>query len=116
MDAQGAEDATAIAVNPPANIGVDRKPLLDLTGEQDVEAVGLVLGFPEGKDVERLIEILVDIGRNDRNRLGIQGEIVAFLDGPQDAVSGARGLGARGRSGRRRCRRGALSGPIASGR
>ena len=96
MHAQGIENATAIAVDTAPDILVGREAFLDLTCEQDVEPVRLVLGLPERKDIERLVEILVDIGRDDPDRLRIQGEIIAFLDRTQDAFLGRDRLGRRG--------------------
>ena len=61
MHQQGAEHAPAIAVDTAADISVDREPLLDLAAVQDVEPVRLPVGLPERKDVERLVEIFVDM-------------------------------------------------------
>ena len=93
----------AVAVNPAANVSVDREPLLDLAAEQDVEPVRLPVRLPEGKDVERLVEILVDVRAHDRLGLGRRGKILALGNGAQNAVAAAQGLAAMAR-GRRRNR------------
>jgi hypothetical protein len=78
-----------------------------------VEAVGLLLVLPEGKDVEGLVEIEVDVAGDARDRRVVQGEIVAFLDRTQNPFvryGGGVGGGRRRRRGARGLRRG--FGPI----
>ena len=98
---QRLEHPPAIAVDAAADIGVDREPLLDLAAEQDVEPVRLSVGLPEGEDVQRLVEILVDVRRDDRLGLWRGGEILALGNRTQDAVAAAQGRAAMARRPRR---------------
>lgn len=68
---------------------VDRKALIDLTGEQDVEAIRLSVLFPERKDVQSLIVVLVDVSGHHGQLVRVMGEIAAVLDRLQDTVGGA---------------------------